>query len=97
MSEPFVAACVQNSAVAEPARNVAICRDLVLEAAGKGARLIGLPEYFSGVTLADGRFNPVAFPEDRHPVLEAFVELAAEKGIWRGRGARGEGPTPVRG
>ena len=80
--EAVLVACVQNCAQAEPDRNIAICRDLALRAAGKGAEIICLPEYFSGVTLEAGRFIPAAFPADRHPVLQAFAELARDQRRW---------------
>lgn len=82
MTGSFQLACVQNSAVAEVARNIEIARRLAREAIDRGAQLVCLPEYFSGVELRGGLLHPAAFPEDRHPVLEAFVDLARERRVW---------------
>jgi deaminated glutathione amidase len=80
--ESFTVACVQNSAVAEVGRNIEITARLTLSAIERGAQLVCLPEYFSGVTLKDGLLHPAAFAEDRHPVLQAFIDLARERRAW---------------
>ena len=78
MAHPFKLACIQNSAVAEVERNIAVAAALTRSAAALGAAFICLPEYFSGVTLKDGLLHPAAFEESRHPVLQAFaIYLAA--------------------
>lgn len=82
MTQPFQLACVQNSAVAEVVRNIEICARLTREACDRGAQIVCLPEYFSGVTLRDGLLHPAAFPEDRHPVLQAFADLARDRRVW---------------
>jgi predicted amidohydrolase len=82
MSTPFKLACVQNCAVAEVARNIAVAGRLTREALDRGARIVCLPEYFSGVTLKGGLLHPAAFAENRHPVLQAFAELARERRAW---------------
>jgi predicted amidohydrolase len=82
MTQPFQLACVQNSAVAEVARNIEICARLTREACDRGAQIVCLPEYFSGVALRDGLLHPAAFPEDRHPVLQAFADLARDRRVW---------------
>ncbi|MGH6894861.1 MAG: carbon-nitrogen hydrolase family protein [Dongiaceae bacterium] len=79
---PFKLACVQNSAVAEVARNIEIAGRLTRAAIDQGARIVCLPEYFSGVTLRDGLLHPAAFEETRHPALQAFADLARERGVW---------------
>ncbi len=81
-SAPFTLACVQNSAVAEVGRNIAIAGRLTRSAIERGARIICLPEYFSGLTLEGGQLRPAAFEEGRHPVLQAFVDLARETRVW---------------
>src|SRR5215510_6209113 len=78
MSQSFKLACVQNSAVAEVDRNIAIAGRLTRAAIERGAQIVCLPEYFSGVALKDGLLHPAAFEETRHPVLQAFSELARE-------------------
>jgi len=82
MSAPFKLACVQNCAVAEVEPNIAIAGRLTRDAIGRGARIVCLPEYFSGVTLKGGLLHPVAFAENRHPVLQAFADLARAGRAW---------------
>ena len=78
----FNLACVQNCAVAEVERNIAIAGRLTRAAIERGAAIVALPEYFSGVALKGGLLHPAAFEEQRHPVLQAFVDLAREKRRW---------------
>jgi predicted amidohydrolase len=82
MSRSFKIACVQNSAVAEVDRNIAIAGRLTRAAIERGAEIVCLPEYFSGVALKDGLLHPAAFAEDRHPVLQAFCDLARQGRKW---------------
>ncbi|HET6160783.1 MAG TPA: carbon-nitrogen hydrolase family protein [Dongiaceae bacterium] len=82
MNRAFKLACVQNSAVAEVERNMEIAGRLTREAMARGAEIVCLPEYFSGVALEDGLLHPAAFEERRHPVLQAFSDLARERGTW---------------
>ncbi len=82
MSSPFKIACVQNCAVAEVERNIDIAGRLTRAAIGQGAAIVALPEYFSGVALQDGLLHPAAFAEARHPVLQAFADLARERRTW---------------
>lgn len=82
MTQSFQLACVQNSAVAEVARNIDITLRLTREACDRGAQLVCLPEYFSGVELRGGLLHPAAFAEDRHPVLQAFADLARARRAW---------------
>jgi predicted amidohydrolase len=79
---PFKLACVQNSAVAEVARNIEIAGRLTREALDQGAQIVCLPEYFSGVELRGGLLHPAAFEERSHPVLQAFVDLARTRRAW---------------
>jgi deaminated glutathione amidase len=81
-SAAFNLACVQNCAVADVARNIEIAGRLTRAAMEQGARLTCLPEYFSGVELRDGLLHPAAFEEARHPVLQAFADLARERRAW---------------
>ncbi len=82
MTKVFKAACVQNCATADVARNTAVTLELTREAAAQGASLITLPEYFSGLEGIDGLLHPAAFPEQDHPVLPAFSEEARKLGVW---------------
>lgn len=76
MTRPFKIACVQNCAVAEVERNISVASRLTRAAIEQGAEIVCLPEYFSGVALKDGLLHPAAFEEGRHPVLQAFCDLA---------------------
>ncbi|MFQ5466820.1 MAG: carbon-nitrogen hydrolase family protein [Kiloniellaceae bacterium] len=89
MSTSFKAACIQNCATPDVARNLDVTLRLTREAAAAGADLICLPEYFSGVETRDGLFHPAAFPEESHPVLPAFAAAARELGAWLHLGSLG--------
>ena len=69
-------ACIQNCATPEVDHNVEVCLKLTREAASSGARLIALPEYFSGLRTEGPRIIPVAFRETEHPVIPAFAAAA---------------------
>lgn len=75
-------ACVQNCATPDLGENVAVTLGLTRRAADKGAELVCLPEYFSGLTTDGARLNPIAFPEETHPALSAYREEAAVLGVW---------------
>ncbi len=89
MSNIFKAACVQNCTTPDVAHNTEVTLRLTREAAGAGATLIALPEYFSGVETRDGLLRPAAFPEESHPVLPAFAAAARELGVWLHLGSLG--------
>jgi predicted amidohydrolase len=72
-------ACIQNCATPEVEYNIEVCLKLTREAASSGARLIALPEYFSGLRTEGPRIIPVAFRETEHPVIPAFA--AAARGL----------------
>ena len=82
MTTMFKAACVQNCAVPEVDKNLAVTRDLTRAAAAEGAQLICLPEYFSGLETDGEKVHPAAFPEAEHPVIPAFAEDARELNAW---------------
>jgi predicted amidohydrolase len=81
-SAPFTLACVQNCAVADVERNIATTARLTREAVDRGATLVCLPEFLSGVELKGGLLHPAAFEERRHPVLQAFCDLARKRRTW---------------
>ena len=81
-------ACIQNSPVPEVEPNLGDCEALVREAAAAGAELISLPEYFSSLDVdPSGRLLAPAFPEDKHPALPHFQNLARELGVWLNLGS----------
>jgi deaminated glutathione amidase len=69
-------ACLQNCATPEVDHNIKVCLDLTRQAASAGARLIALPEYFSGLRTEGPQIVPVAFRETEHPVISAFSAAA---------------------
>jgi len=82
MSEPFIAACVQNNATPDVHENIEICIGLSRQAAADGATFIATPEYFSGLRTEDALLIPTAFAEDAHPVIPAFQAQAKELKAW---------------
>jgi predicted amidohydrolase len=78
----FKAACLQFCAVPDVGPNLETSLRLTRAAAAEGAELVCLPEYFSGIATDGARFVPTAFPEEKHPVLPAFREVARELGLW---------------
>ncbi len=80
--ETFRVACVQNCAGVETAPNLIECAAFVREAAGQGARLIVLPEYFTGLDIRGKLLIPEAFVEQEHPALPLFADLARELRVW---------------
>jgi predicted amidohydrolase len=69
-------ACIQNCATPEVDRNIELCLKLTRDAAAEGARLIALPEYFSGLRTEGPKIIPVAFRETEHPAIPAFAAAA---------------------
>ena len=66
MSGTVKVACIQNCATPDLAANIAETKAMTREAAGQGARLICLPEYFSCLDVEDGRLKIPAYAEDQH-------------------------------
>ena len=82
MAERFKVALVQNRAGADIQANIAECSDLVRQAHDQGADLICLPELFSCFYSSEGTLDVGPHPEDSHPALLRFSELARELGTW---------------
>ena len=82
MPDKFVAACVQNNATPDVDFNIATALRLACEAADAGARLICMPEYFSGLRTEGRLFHPAAFAEQDHPALPAFAGAARDWKAW---------------
>ena len=64
--------------------NIATVKDLVREAAGRGAQVILPPELFQGpyfCKVQDERFFATAYPAMEHPCVTALAPLAAELGV----------------
>jgi len=82
VNEGFRAACVQITAGRELAPNIDRARNLVREAFDAGADFVSLPENVTMIEPDTARAREKAVPEDDHPGLPAFRELAAESGRW---------------
>ena len=82
MAEKFKAACIQFSARPEIETNLKTSLRLTREAAKAGAKLVTLPEYFSGVRTEGHRLVPTAFRESEHPAIPALGAAAKELGLW---------------
>ena len=82
MAEKFKAACIQFSARPEVDINLATSLRLTRQASAAGAKLVALPEYFSGVRTEGHRVVPTAFSEAEHPAIPAFTAAARELGLW---------------
>ena len=82
MAQCFKVALVQNRAGADMHANIAECSDLVRRAHDQGADLICLPELFSCLYSSDAALEVGPHPEEHHPALAHFSNLAAELGTW---------------
>jgi predicted amidohydrolase len=82
MAERFKAACVQFTAAPDVETCLETSLRLTREAAAASARLVCLPEYFSGISTEGSRLVPTAFREEAHPALPAFRDVTRELGIW---------------
>ncbi len=81
MTTRFTVACVQNCAGPEIEPNLRETAELTRQAAGEGAELICLPEYFSCLDLKDNLILGQPFPEEAHPALIRFRALADELSV----------------
>ena len=82
MSEKVRAACVQMNSGVEIAANITMAEELIREAHGMGARIVGLPEVANLCQQRREAALEAARPEDREPALAAWSVLAAELDIW---------------
>jgi predicted amidohydrolase len=82
VSATFRLACVQVNAGADMDAGIAECSRLVREARAAGAGLIALPECAVLMESNRVRVRALAAPDDSHPALAAFRDLARETGAW---------------
>jgi predicted amidohydrolase len=76
---------VQMCATDDLTRNLAVCREQVAAAAGRGARLVILPECFAFLGRKEGDKLAIAEALDLArpgPIVSTLVELATEHEIW---------------
>lgn len=82
MSKNFRVAAVQMVSGTDPQQNLQRAAALVAEAAGLGAELIVLPEYFCLMGRQDGDKVAISEPYGAGPLQQALAALAREHGVW---------------
>lgn len=82
MSRSLTVACVQVNAGTDYQANLRAAATLIREAHAAGARFIATPENVSLLVLGRKKVLANARPEDAHPALPVFRDLAAELGAW---------------
>lgn len=82
MSDVFKAACVQNCAGTDMSATLERAVALTHRARDEGADFIALPEFFACLDVGDNGLQTGELPEDRHPALPLFSDLAQETGAW---------------
>jgi len=78
----FKAACVQMTSLRDVEPNLPLAGDLIRQAAGAGARLVMTPENTTIIEPDRKLALAKALPEDRHPGLPYFSDLAHKEAIW---------------
>lgn len=74
----FIAACVQLNSRDVMSDNLARAATYARDAHAAGARLIAFPENVSMMSFGGDNVRTAAFPEDQHPGLVFFADLAQE-------------------
>ena len=82
MIDSLKVACAQLTSTTDIAENIEISSELIREAHGQGAQLIGLPEVVNLVQRSRRKSAEVVKTEDEETSLKAYRELAAELGVW---------------
>jgi predicted amidohydrolase len=82
MTGVFRVACVQMNAARDIAANLPVVADLVRQACAAGAAFVLLPENASMLEPNARLLREKAMPEDQHPALPFFADLARETGAW---------------
>ena len=82
MSRELDIACLQTRPMPTFDAAVREAMPLAESAADAGARIIFLPEYCGGLASDGPALVPPAAPDPGHPVVEAFREFAARRGVW---------------
>src|SRR2546423_15086608 len=81
-SKKFKVAAVQMVSGPDVAANLADAEALIAEAAGEGARLVALPEYFCIMGMHDDDKVRAREEDGRGPVQAFLSRVAARHGIW---------------
>jgi predicted amidohydrolase len=75
-------ACIQTTAAADIAFNLEHIRPMIHAARDKGAMLITLPENVSLMVRGRERLFALVRPENEHPAVAFFSDMARETGAW---------------
>ena len=75
-------AAIQMVSTPDVAENMASARNLIIEAAKQGAKLILLPEYWPGIGQNDAEKLAVAEKPGAGPIQDFMSAIAREQGIW---------------
>jgi predicted amidohydrolase len=79
---PITVAAIQMVSAPDVATNMATARRLVAEAAGRGAQLVALPEYWPVMGRVDTDKVALAEPAGSGPIQDFLAAQAREHGIW---------------
>ncbi|NHV27374.1 carbon-nitrogen hydrolase family protein [Burkholderia sp. D-99] len=79
---PFRVAALQMVSTPDVTRNLAEARRLIAEAAGEGAQLVLLPEYFCFMGHRDTDKLALAEPYQDGPIQRFLADAARRHGIW---------------
>ncbi|AJY13404.1 carbon-nitrogen hydrolase family protein [Burkholderia dolosa] len=79
---PFRVAALQMVSTPDVARNLADARRLIAEAAGEGAQLVLLPEYFCFMGHRDTDKLALAEPYQDGPIQRFLADAARRHGVW---------------
>ncbi|KVE03787.1 MULTISPECIES: carbon-nitrogen hydrolase family protein [Burkholderia] len=79
---PFQVAALQMVSAPDVTRNLAEARRLIAEAAGEGAQLVLLPEYFCFMGHRDTDKLALAEPYRDGPIQQFLADAARDHGIW---------------
>ena len=82
MTETVKAACVQMNSGVDIAANIRAGDELIREAHGLGAQIVGLPEVANLCQRSRSKSLAAARPEAEEPALAAWSALADELDIW---------------
>jgi predicted amidohydrolase len=82
MTSPFRLACVQVNAGNQMTANIEAVARLARAARGDGAEFIAFPECVAMMEMGRDAVLAQARPEETHPALAAFCDLARELKVW---------------
>jgi predicted amidohydrolase len=82
MSEPTVVAAIQMVSTPQLDDNLATAARLLADAAGRGAKLVTMPEYWPIMGRADTDKVKLAEPAGHGPIQDFMAAQAREHGIW---------------